>query len=450
MDEKELAVLDEAWAPTERARNRRWGALLEGFEDAAKATTAPIESPKRRIADKKRACERMLDQQLRAFRGVYSADGRSGPMLIESEGIVSAFKHMSDFAVAVERGDLQESTTTIGWIAPGSVPVTDKIFTTQSFGMIARVFPRLLMTELVSVQPMVQPTGKVFFRDAKYGDAYGSVGVGDRLDDSSAWSVRDMQNYASTQRNSTNSATPEGITARRIHQDISSLSVDAEAKKLAYSWSREAQQDYRAYHGIDAEVTLDQDALDEIVREVDRTMIDFVFTTAYSAGAGIVTWNRTPTSTLPTEVRAHNETLVDAVEDASVLIQNARYKKPQWLLCSTAVAARFRKMNGFRSLSKMDDTEGSIGTGARSIYGAVDERWVIYADPWFHDNTIVVGYKGSSMVDAGIAYCPYIPFYRTESFEDPSTFVNTKGIMSRFGKIAMVPKMYAIVSIVGS
>lgn len=446
MDEQ--AVMDKVYAGA-NARRKRWAKLMEGFDDDVKSTTAPY-ALKQRIDEKRRACERMLDNQLRSMVGAGNSEA-SGPTVLDESYVPELFRDISEFAVAAKKGVLQENTTTtIGWIAPGSVPTTDKIFTTQSFGMIRRVFPRLLMTDLVSVQPMVQPTGKVFYRDVKYASGYQSIAAGERLDDKSSWTVRDMQNYAGTQLNSTNSATPETITARGIYLDISSLSVDAESRKLSYSWSTESQQDFRAYHQIDAEATLDADAADEIVRETDRVMIDFLFTTALSQGAGVVNWNRTPTSTLPTEVRAHNETLIDACEDASVYIQNRRYRKAQWLLMSATTAARFRKMNGFRTLSSMEDSMGSVGMGERNIFGAVAERFVIYADPWFQDNTIVVGYKGNSMVDAGIAYCPYIPFYRTDKFEDPTTFKNTKGIMSRFGKIAMIPEMYAIVNITGS
>ena len=55
-------------------------------------------------------------------------------------------------------------------------------FTTYAFPLVRRIFPKLIGTSLVSVQPMTQPTGKVFYLDFKYGTAKAPTVVGDRVD----------------------------------------------------------------------------------------------------------------------------------------------------------------------------------------------------------------------------------------------------------------------------
>jgi hypothetical protein len=57
-------------------------------------------------------------------------------------------------------------------------------FTTFAFPLVRRVMARLIAPELFTVQPMSQPTGKIFYLDFKYGTTDGGAGVteGERID----------------------------------------------------------------------------------------------------------------------------------------------------------------------------------------------------------------------------------------------------------------------------
>src|SRR4030042_1922386 len=69
------------------------------------------------------------------------------------------------------------------WLEEANTTANIGAFTTYAFPMVRKIFPKLISQNLVSVQPMSQPTGKVFFLDFKYGanSTAGDARLGDRL-----------------------------------------------------------------------------------------------------------------------------------------------------------------------------------------------------------------------------------------------------------------------------
>jgi hypothetical protein len=66
------------------------------------------------------------------------------------------------------------------------------------FPMIKGVYPNLVATELVSVQPMQSPTSLIFFRDSRYGTSKGQIKAGDTLFSArTGWNEAAGFNYSS-------------------------------------------------------------------------------------------------------------------------------------------------------------------------------------------------------------------------------------------------------------
>jgi hypothetical protein len=63
----------------------------------------------------------------------------------------------------------------------------------------------------------------------------------------------------------------------------------------------------------------------------------------------------------------------------------------------------------------------------------------------------MMGYKGGSPMDGGFVYAPYIPFQALPTITDPESFQPRKGILTRYGKVAIAPasRFYRIIRIVG-
>jgi hypothetical protein len=86
-----------------------------------------------------------------------------------------------------------------------------------------------------------------------------------------------------------------------------------------------------------------------------------------------------------------------------------------------------------------------------SYVGKFAGRYDMYVDPLWPEDEILMGYKGSGPMDAGYAFCPYIPMELLPTIPDPETFQPRKGILTRYGKIAVAPesRFFRVIRIVG-
>ena len=93
-------------------------------------------------------------------------------------------------------------------------------------------------------------------------------------------------------------------------------------------------------------------------------------------------------------------------------------------------------------------TVGSQITYAGKFAGKYD----LVVDPMFPEDEIIVGYKGANAMDAGFFYCPYIPIQPLDTVVDPETFQPRKGILTRYGKVAVQPasRFYRVIRLIGT
>ncbi|MEW6613934.1 MAG: phage major capsid protein [Thermodesulfobacteriota bacterium] len=299
-------------------------------------------------------------------------------------------------------------------------------FTTFAFPLVRRIYPKLIATELVSVQPMTQPTGKIFYLDFKYNTG------GQRID----------TNPDKTYANAT-----EGGAVKEINFDITSVTVEAGEKKLKAKWTIEAQQDLMAYHGLDAETELMGVCGDEITREIDRDIIDDVVA---QASAGNVNWSKTIPTTAPWNVldpKVYKETLYDAIIDANNMIFKKRYRNASWIVADPDTCTRFEKLEKFKLFEGADDATMNMGV---IRFGTLANKYRVYKDPWFAADKILLGYKGPTWLETGYVYAPYIPLYVTPLIIDPNDFIPRRGMMSRFAKKVVSGDFFATVTLTGS
>jgi hypothetical protein len=143
---------------------------------------------------------------------------------------------------------------------------------------------------------------------------------------------------------------------------------------------------------------------DEIAREIDRIIIDEA---VGAAGAGNTNWTKLPPAgdTTTRDKRAYAATLYEAIVDSSNLVYKLRYKRANWAVCNPDTAARLEKLEEFRLSPDGDDRESTID---RHYLGTLARRFKVYSDPWFQADTMLMGYKGSSWIDAGLIYSPYV------------------------------------------
>ncbi|MBW1971246.1 MAG: hypothetical protein JRI44_00185 [Deltaproteobacteria bacterium] len=316
-------------------------------------------------------------------------------------------------------------------------------FTTMAFPLVRRIWPELIANELVSVQPISQPTAKVFYLDFIRGSAgtpSSTYPSGQTLHD------HFDSDYADT---------TEGGEVKEVNFRVSSVDVSAHQKKLKAKWTIEAQQDLLAYHGLDAEAEVMKILALEITREIDYEIINNLLTAATQPanseggeGAGNVNWSSTAPSTSPWNVlnpKEYQETLYDAILDANNLIFKKVYRNATWIIANPDTCAILEKLNDFKLDKNSAENRFNIGVHR---FGTIKNRFLVYKHPDFIANKILVGFNGNSWLETGFVYAPYIPLYTTPLLIDADDFTPRRGILSRYATKVINAGCYATVTIV--
>ena len=209
---------------------------------------------------------------------------------------------------------------------------------------------------------------------------------------------------------------------------IDSDSVAAITRKLKTSWSLEAAQDLKAVHNIDAESTLTDLMADEMVAEIDREIInDLIVSAAIRA-----THNFATGAGASVNFTDRNIALLYKVLEVANIIHRTTLRGPaNWMVTSADIASKFEQLNDFKGSDAM--AQDGIDIGITSA-GTIQGKLKLYKDPLFPNCKILMGFKGSSVLDSGYFYAPYIPLLSTPTVLDPHSFTPNKGIMTRYGK----------------
>ena len=246
-----------------------------------------------------------------------------------------------------------------------------------------------------------------------------------------------------------------------INLKVDSVSVTAVTKKLKAKWTPELGQDLNAYHNLDAEVELTSILSEQIALEIDREIMDDL---VRGASAAVYYWSRSPglfvdkktggevgaSSKAPDftgTVSEWYETLGETINDVSAQIHRKTLRGgANFLVTSPEVANVLEFTSGFRANVTHDDSRGTAGT---QQVGSLSKRYEVYVDPYFPRNLILVGRKGSSFLESGYVYSPYVPLQVTPTIFGVEDFVPRKGVMTRYAKKMVRPDMYGLVIVRG-
>ena len=241
---------------------------------------------------------------------------------------------------------------------------------------------------------------------------------------------------------------------------VDSVAVTAQTKKLKAKWSPELGQDLNAYHNLDAEVELTGILSEQIALEIDRELLGELVS---GATAGKRYWSRAPGLFVDSEgaelgarsaapdftgtVSEWYETLIETINDVSAQIHRKTLRGgANFVVCSPEVANILEFTSGFRASVTADQDRGTIGAVKA---GSLSKKFDVYVDPYFLRNVILVGRKGSSFLESGYVYAPYVPLQVTPTIFGTEDFVPRKGVMTRYAKKMVRPDMYGLVIVRG-
>ena len=242
---------------------------------------------------------------------------------------------------------------------------------------------------------------------------------------------------------------------------VDSIAITAGTKKLKAKWTPELGQDLNAYHNLDAEVELTSILSEQIALEIDREILQDL---VKGATAGTYYWSRSPGLFVNKETGAElgataaapdftgtvsewYETLIETINDVSAQIHRKTLRGgANFIVCSPEVANILEFTSGFRANVTADADKGTIGAVKA---GSLSRKFDVMVDPYFPRAAILVGRKGSSFLESGYVYAPYVPLQTTPTIFGPEDFVPRKGVMTRYGKKMVRPDMYGLVIVRG-
>ena len=84
-------------------------------------------------------------------------------------------------------------------------------------------------------------------------------------------------------------------------------------------------------------------------------------------------------------------------------------------------------------------TEGTFEAPTNTKFvGTLNGAMRVYVDGYARDDqSVLVGYKGSSEADAAAFYCPYVPLMSSGVVLDPATFEPVVGFLTRYGYVEL-------------
>jgi hypothetical protein len=227
---------------------------------------------------------------------------------------------------------------------------------------------------------------------------------------------------------------------------------------LKAKWTPELGQDLNAYHNLDAEVELTQILSEQIALEIDREILEDL---VVGATAGTRYWSRNPgqfvnkltgaeigasgTPDFTGNVSEWYETLIETINDVSAQIHRKTLRgAANFIVCGPEVANILEFTAGFRANVTADSDRGDAGAVK---VGSLSKKFDILVDPYFLRNVILVGRRGSSFLESGYVYAPYVPLQTTPTIFGVEDFVPRKGVMTRYAKKMVRPDMYGLVII---
>lgn len=235
---------------------------------------------------------------------------------------------------------------------------------------------------------------------------------------------------------------------------VKSMPVNTKERKLRVRWTKESEQDFKAYHQIDIENELVKAASQEMTYELDREIINFIGAQVIPDLKFLHDW----TADAPTtgnnaqgNYLDRHRALADKILRVSAKIATYNRQGPaNWIVCSPQVGAILSQLPQFKT--EINGAGGNYNVKYMGkLYGNID----VYVDPvklptsgfaattTSKNEEILIGYYGGSNnpYASGVIYSPYTNWMSNEIVH-PDNFNSVRGFFSRYGITKVVRGEY--------
>lgn len=201
---------------------------------------------------------------------------------------------------------------------------------------------------------------------------------------------------------------------------IDKQTVEAKSRQLKASYSVELAQDLRAVHNIDADAELSGILVTEIMLEINREILDWINYTAQvgKSGATLTPGSKAGVFDLhdPYDVRgarwqgeAFKAVLFQIDKEATEIARQTGRGAGNFIIASRNVVNLLASVDTNVSPAAAGLASGLNADTSKGLFsGILGNRYKVYIDQYARQDYFTVGYKGTSEMDAGIYYSPYV------------------------------------------
>lgn len=238
---------------------------------------------------------------------------------------------------------------------------------------------------------------------------------------------------------STFESNPSNIPS--IEVVVDSTTVVARPRKLKGTYTLDAGYDLKQSQGIDIKDALLQAAAMQLKNETDGDLIR----TAYDQAGNATSWTYNYTGeSLGLSKKEYYEEFIEKIHQACSTIRKVTKRVTgNFVVCGKNAGDILTFVGEPRF--KASGNTAEVGP---YYAGLLDGRVKVYIDPFLGDNEFLVGFKGNTLIDAGLIYAPYLLFFATETvmLDD---FIGRRGFSSSYGKKMVNRNLYIKGTITG-
>lgn len=226
---------------------------------------------------------------------------------------------------------------------------------------------------------------------------------------------------------------------------LTSVDVAVEERKLRATWSPELAQDVSAFHNLDAEAELTAILSEQIAAEIDREILrDIRKAAPWTARWDYNGWQRLGTTSTVYTQKDWNQTLMTKINQISAQIQKATLRGgANWIIVSAEISAVLNDLEYFHVTDASAESD-TYNMGIEKI-GALQGRYNVTVDPYAPHWSLIMGHHGTSLLDTGYIYAPYVPMALTPTMYNPFNFAPIKGICTRYAKKLVNNRYYGAI-----
>ena len=371
---------------------------------------------------------------------------------------------------------LTEAPTNASGSAGGTFPDNPNLrgYNPVLISLLRRSMPNLIAFDVAGVQPMSGPTGLIFALRAKYDSQAGDEALfreaetdhsgaaapahagTDPLPQTGTQSPGDPIGglaapnppYTTGQAMSTwaGEQLGDGVAPEfaEMALSIERVPVTAGTRALKAEYTLEMAQDLRAIHNLDAESELANILSAEILAEINREVIRSIYLIAVPgaqetdiAVPGVFDLDADADGRW--SVERWKGLMYQLERDANAIAKATRRGRGNFMLCSSNVASALSIAGLLDSAPALKDSLSHDGDNGNTFVGVLNGRHKVYVDPYAPaaaggNDFYVMGYRGSSQMDAGLFYCPYVPLQMVRAVGENS-FQPKIGFKTRYGMV---------------